>query len=57
MSVVIVADIQIGRLEQFQVREAPHLVRDTAEDIVHVHGGVCGHDSVDFGKNGEAVWS
>jgi hypothetical protein len=57
LRVVVLAHVEIFRVEQLQVGETPHLIGNAAENALVVHGGVGGDDAVDLGKNDEAVGS
>ena len=54
---MVLAGIEVRSLQQLEIGEPPHLVGHAAEDILEMHGGVRGHDAIDFRQYDEAVRS
>lgn len=52
---MVVSGIEIGRLQQFEIRESPDLIGQAAKKIRIVHRRVGGNDTVEFGNNDETV--
>jgi hypothetical protein len=55
LAIVILTGVELLRLEQLEIGETPHLIRQAAKNILGVHGGVGRHDSIQFGEGEQTV--